>query len=100
MVGWRANFALLALAGAAIAAAVLWRIPRPLAHADGESAAGCRPWRGVAASRATRYTLVVGGTSSGYHAAPHRGTLILITRLGVTPGRVRALPALGTWAPC
>jgi MFS transporter, DHA1 family, multidrug resistance protein len=100
--GWRANFAFLALAGAAIAAAVLWRIPETRqAHPDGEP----KPALLGGLSRLLRerrylgYTLVVGGTSSMFYAFLTAAPLMLITRLGVTPdafGRYLVLGTCGT----
>ena len=97
--GWRANFVLLALAGAAITAAVLWRIPEAKqAHAEGES----KPPLLAGLSRLLReprylgYTLVVGGTSSMFYAFLTVAPLILITRLGVTPDAFGRYLVLGT----
>ena len=100
--GWRANFVFLALTGAAITAAVLWRIPETKkAHAGGEP----KPSLLAGLSRLLRerrylgYTLVVGGTSSMFYAFLTAAPLILITRLGVTPdafGRYLVLGISGT----
>jgi len=100
--GWRANFGFLALAGAAITAAVLWRIPETRQpHADGDP----KPPLLGGVSRLLRerrylgYTLVIGGTSSMFYAFLTAAPLILITRLGVTPdafGRYLVLGTCGT----
>ena len=100
--GWRANFVLLALAGGAITAAVLWRIPETRQpHGGG----GPKPPLLAGLSRLLRerrylgYTLVVGGTSSMFYAFLTVAPLLLITRLGVTPdafGRYLVLGTCGT----
>jgi MFS transporter, DHA1 family, multidrug resistance protein len=92
--GWRANFVLLALAGAAITVAVLLRIPetrRP--HAGIE--ARPPPLAGLE-RRYLGYTLVIGGTSSMFYAFLTAAPLLLIARLGVTPDAFGRYLFLGT----
>jgi DHA1 family bicyclomycin/chloramphenicol resistance-like MFS transporter len=100
--GWRANFVLLALAGGAITAAVLWRIPETMQPHAGDAP---KPPLFGGLSRLLRerrylgYTLVVGGTSSMFYAFLTVAPLLLITRLGVTPdafGRYLVLGTCGT----
>jgi DHA1 family bicyclomycin/chloramphenicol resistance-like MFS transporter len=100
--GWRANFVFLALAGAAITAAVLWRIPETRQAHTGTAP---KPPLLAGLSRLLRerrylgYTLVVGGTSSMFYAFLTAAPLILIARLGVTPdafGRYLVLGTCGT----
>ena len=97
--GWRASFVFLALAGACVAAVVLWRVPESRrAHADG----GSKPpllgglLRLLRERRYLGYTLVVGGTSSTFYAFLTAAPLILITRLGVTPDAFGRYIVLGT----
>ena len=90
---------LLALAGGAITAAVLWRIPETMQpHAGGAP----KPPLLGGLSRLLRerrylgYTLVVGGTSSMFYAFLTVAPLLLITRLGVTPAAFARYLVLGT----
>jgi DHA1 family bicyclomycin/chloramphenicol resistance-like MFS transporter len=97
--GWRASFVFLALAGACVAAVVVWRVPETKqAHAHGTPKPPLLTGllRLLRERRYLGYALVIGGTSSMFYAFLTAAPLILITRLGVTPDAFGRYIVLGT----
>jgi DHA1 family bicyclomycin/chloramphenicol resistance-like MFS transporter len=97
--GWRASFVFLALAGAAVAAVVVGRVPetrRPHAGGGPKPALLAGLLRLLRERRYLGYVLVIGGTSSMFYAFLTAAPLLLITRLGVTPDAFGRYIVLGT----
>ena len=97
--GWRASFVFLALAGAAVAAVVVGRVPetrQPHAGGGPKPALLAGLLRLLRERRYLGYVLVIGGTSSMFYAFLTAAPLLLITRLGVTPDAFGRYIVLGT----